>query len=665
MIMRNKKIMLSVVLCMIMLINIISYQPVFATQIEKIYISECFESDSLEEHLEKVNIPEAININNVKENDYICRYYDKEDDLNTVVLGSADGSETTYLFNEPIKYIDKNGNIKDKSNKLYNISQDNISKELKYQDFIQNYSYVNLDNDVRTFFPENLSKDNGIIINSENIDISMYPISQISSTVYTDDNIVYYEDVFGEFSLLKYQTLFNGLKEDIILERHTGNLFKFVIDIGDCEPILENNTIKIISEDNLIVATINPIYVYSSSKHEPQFTYNNSYIIEKQNNGKFGITVCVDEQFLENPETVYPVHIDPTITINSNGSGTNKTILDTPIYNGSSGLNQSAGNNSLALIGYVDSSYGAGRLLIKFPGLMNKAFMNSNYTIINAKLYFLEVSGQTTKGSIVAYQYTGPDWDETTTYSYSIWNGVGDHIDWKRFSYPNHTTEFFNILSAVNNWKSTPSLGNKGLIILNTSSESDYSKTKAFYTSEGVTTPYISVTYFYNGVKGVRNVPNTTYANCQSYAFWLTPYYGENVFPQFTYNDMLYCIENGVELALERTELRMNTWLNDKFPNKHRKVNGYDSQLYSNEWLVAMRVGVGDYNNDGNIDFDYHFWYRANDGKWYNKHGLAGNSEMVSGNVLNPSTANYSNGWKLNGITNYYSSNTIYYAIEQ
>lgn len=103
----------------------------------------------------------------------------------------------------------------------------------------------------------------------------------------------------------------------------------------------------------------------------------------------------------------------------------------------------------------------------------------------------------------------------------------------------------------------------------------------------------------------------------------------------------------------------MTSWLNAKFPNKWRPVDRYDEPLDSNEWLVAMRVGV-----NSEVGYDYHFWYRASDGNWYNKHGYPSVSEVVSGGVINPSVANSSDGWKL-GNTYFYTSDTIYYAVKR
>ena len=73
-----------------------------------------------------------------------------------------------------------------------------------------------------------------------------------------------------------------------------------------------------------------------------------------------------------------------------------------------------------------------------------------------------------------------------------------------------------------------------------------------------------------------------------------------------------------------------------------------------------MRVGR---DSDGN--FDYHFWYRANNGLWYNKHGWSDTSEQCISNVMNPAAATTDcPGWKKDGV-GFYSSDTVFYAVHE
>lgn len=73
------------------------------------------------------DIPEVISAECIAENKHVNRLYSEEKDLNTIVFQNRDGGKTIYLFNEPIKYIDNQGNIKDKSTKIKQVEQTNLS----------------------------------------------------------------------------------------------------------------------------------------------------------------------------------------------------------------------------------------------------------------------------------------------------------------------------------------------------------------------------------------------------------------------------------------------------------------------------------------------------------------------------------------------------------
>ncbi len=557
-------------------------------------------------------IPEAVDINEAKEKKHVNRLLDKEDSLDKIVYANEDGSETTYLFHEPVKYKDENGIIKDKSNKLSKVgTNNNFYKNLK--DTID-YSYVNAENDINTYFPTKISNKKGIKLASSDISISMYPSTSSESNVVEDNNVIYYDNVFGEYTSLRYKTIFTGFKEDIVLEKYVGNTFKFIIDAGGLIPSAENGSIQLKNDKGEVCAELSPIYVYSISKEESKITYDNQLEYTKLEGDRYEILITVDDMFLKDPNTVYPVYVDPTVTISSSGSGSSKSIIDTPIYNGSGVSNITGGVNPTAIIGRVNSTYGSGRLLMRFPGLMEENFMEDS-TITSAKLIMNEVSGFSASSKISAYNYTGPDWNESTRYSSSAWNGVGSFLDYWYFNYPNNTTKSFNILSAVKVWQSDPDKGEKGIILKNNTSESDYSKTKIFGTSEGAAKPYLSVTYFY-GARGYWEIPYKSpdydNVNCLHYAFGIADTFGnrDNIEkldkPSVTLSEALYTTKN-----------EMESWLAINFPNRWREVSSYKAQLYSNEWLVAMRVGVG--KIAPNKYYDYHFWYRASNGNWYSK----------------------------------------------
>lgn len=595
------------------------------------------------------------------------RLYDKEDDLNTLVYLDNDGSETAYIFNEAVKYVDSNNNIKDKSNV--------ISDSISNKKFAEKYAYVNDKNDINSYFPKTLEKGTGIVLDSKNVSVEMYPnTNTVANVKKQNESLVVYDDVFGKDIQLQYEPIFEGYKENIVLNDDKVNKFSFIIEADGT--YLEKNceAINIVnSETKKTVAVINPIYVYDSlqgdtPEGETHYTFANSMDFSKISDGKYEIVVTVNQEFLSRPTTIYPVYVDPTIVTVDADEGYRKGIEDLPMYNGSAVAGVSAGANTAGVIGYVDSTYGVGRMLMRFPSLNSKVFFGSKYTVSDAQLNLTDVSGQSASATITAYYYGGPTWVEDGLYNSAEWFSIGNKISSATFSYPNNTKKKINLTSAFKKWKSDhiskdPNIDTnsfrKGIILKNTTSETNTKYYKGICTSESTSNkPYITVKYFYNGAKGARYVPKTDYRNinCQAYAFFRTKTDAEAFYP---YDHTYEYINLEKNEALEKTKVEMKKWLNNTFTSSRwREVERFDATLSSNEWLVCMRVGV----IKGSA-YDYHFWYRADDGKWYNKHGWKNASECVEG-VIDPSKADSSSGWSLDGYTNFYSSNTAYYAIK-
>lgn len=140
--------------------------------------------------------------------------------------------------------------------------------------------------------------------------------------------------------------------------------------------------------------------------------------------------------------------------------------------------------------------------------------------------------------------------------------------------------------------------------------------------------------------------------------------------------------------VLDSYKSDMRKWLDRYYNSRWTSPDTYAYSLSSNQWLVAMRVGAGtisytgsdpvvkahvDYFNNS-YKFDYHYLYRASDGKWYNKHG-GFDSEIASGTWVDPASiaANSSDAWALSFPTSsngkklfyYYKSSTVFYAVRQ
>ncbi len=446
--------------------------------------------------------PEAVAPELVEEKNHIERLYDKETELDTVIFANQDGTETAYIFDEAVKYLNSEGIITDKSNKLYSTGE-------------TNYAYVNQDNDIQTSFPSRLSADTGVNLSYEEYSIVMYPVGGLDSSaakiLENEEEYMYYNKAFGQGTALRYKTTFSGFKEDIILYENVGNQFDFIIECGTLIPALENNTVVFTNPDtHAAVAMFDPVFIHDSyidgTDGASHGTWDNMTALNPLEDGRYQITVIANKEFLSSPDTVYPVYIDPSVTVTATGSGTGKTIVDTPIYNGSGAKNITSGSNPTAVVGYTGTlngvQYGAGRLLMKFPGLMSKSFMQSqNYYIDSARLYLKDISGGSASAWICAHIYTGPAWNESSTYSDAIWNGtyikdtVLQTLSGYVYSYPNSTMGQFDISYAVRLWQSNPSYADKGIILRNWTGENAVNAYKSLCTSEGSTKPYLSVTY--------------------------------------------------------------------------------------------------------------------------------------------------------------------------
>ncbi len=181
--------------------------------------------------LEESDIPETLDLSEMKAKGHIYRIKEQEQDANTVVFLNSDSTTTKYIFPQPIKYTDSNGVIHDKSTKLTADGSD----------------LVMADNDINVVFPQNIAQ--GIAVKKEDKTISMSPNYTAVSSRTTPQNSksagnnkVIYQNAFGDGIHLEYTALFSGVKEDIILDSYTGKKeFSFVIDTNGLYPVKNSN----------------------------------------------------------------------------------------------------------------------------------------------------------------------------------------------------------------------------------------------------------------------------------------------------------------------------------------------------------------------------------------------------------------------------------------
>ena len=201
--------------------------------------------------------------------------------------------------------------------------------------------------------------------------------------------------------------------------------------------------------------------------------------------------------------------MDPSFDFNRASTAINDAVL----YSSTSARNQKHGSNWDHYIGYYNSTYGVGRLLVKFPGLTNSRVFQSldKSQITGATFYAWQYRDTSVSTSVQAYLYNGTAWDEQdircTTAS---WNGYASVDGMNGISVTGRAWYGFNIKPAVLKWKDGTHDPAKGLMIRN-ANESNSSCFKVFNSREWGSSqnssqmPYVTLNWNANTPSGISN----------------------------------------------------------------------------------------------------------------------------------------------------------------
>lgn len=469
-----------------------------------------------DKELDDYEIPEVISVKDIKEKEHANRLFAQETDDYSIVFQNKDGSKTMYYFDEPVKYTDENGTVCDKSTKLSEADKDG-------------YAFVSAENDINVYMPEQLDGETGIIVKSNEYTIEMSPVDSDKADVsdiiaetqnkYDEHDIVEYNDVFGKDTTIEYSAQLNGVKENIILDRYNGkNEFSFDVDTNGLSLKDEDGYFSIVDAEKAeIVGTVSEVILFDSSKGENTIVpqgYVTGYTAVKNADGGYTITITLDNEWLKN-EAVYPVTIDPTIKLSTSGSGSSKTILDAPLYSKKSTTN--FGSYSIGTVGYQDSTYGAGRLIVRFPGLdINATYKSLKANEIeSAKLYMYEGTGNSGTSTLqVRYSNQTSGWAETKP-TYANTSAGGSVMSTTKISKSGSYAFDFTKL-AVNSKNSKKDI-KKGIVITNTN-VTDSSLRRSFYLSEYSSSKPRVVVEWNPLVDGMAYVFKTDSDNCLEYS---------------------------------------------------------------------------------------------------------------------------------------------------
>ncbi|MBQ8523991.1 MAG: fibronectin type III domain-containing protein [Clostridia bacterium] len=411
---------------------------------------------------------------------HLYRVKEEERSLDSVVMKNVDGSMTTYIFSENVKYIDSSGVVRDKKNTL----TDSIA-DIKYQG---KYAYGNSDNDVSLYFPKSLDTSTGVILGKDEYGIELIPLVAssgkitASSTVslspekkqITDSfdasikEVVDYKSVFGSNSTLRYAPTINGFKEDIILDTYDGtNEFVFLLKTNGLRLVYNDGYSLIDPQTSQTIISMGDLVVYHKGGTELSTGYAHEYVTETvKEDAEYLIKIVIDEDFLLDDSTVYPVVIDPSFTI----LFTNNNIMDIAVRANGIVYNDSINNG----VGHHNTLLEDMRTFMKFPGLIDNeaigefappGFGGGDPEIQSIKLQMYSRATSFVNTLVYVYPYNTSNalnWTyNTTRFTTAQFNAKGSL--WSSTSVPSSPAQWveFNITNVIDSGNTN------GIVLIN------------------------------------------------------------------------------------------------------------------------------------------------------------------------------------------------------
>ena len=407
------------------------------------------------------------------------RYLETED--NVAAFSNPDGSATMYYFSNPIKYTDIYGNTVDIDNTVETFGE-----------LTDEYKFKTKSAPATTYLPATIGMGEDVKVEHNGFSVQIIPMSDrfaagttVASELKTGkDSAVLYSNVFGTGRSLKYTTLYNGVKEDIILNSYVANAnsFNFIVKTNGLE--LAEIDGRYVFRDTLGIPMfeLSPIFVYDSA--EVPNTTGGTYAIEEiKPNDIYALTLTVDETWLSG--ATYPVTIDPTVTYDENNG-----IEDAYSPSAGSGL---TGYEHQLIIGDITDVTSPARTYIRFPNLVNTLEMDSDLIDL-AKLH-LTVSATTTQTSTISVHHITSSWIEYHWSGYYPYNTFElSTAASKDYSISGTGSKEFIITPFVRRFVDNDYLDSRGLLIKFKNESLD--EKIIFYSSEATDTskrPYLTV----------------------------------------------------------------------------------------------------------------------------------------------------------------------------
>ena len=497
-----------------------------------------------------LSLPDIITEAEAAENGYVARVSAAETNLNTLVFRNADGTNTMRIFDHPVKFED-GGTVKD------------ITLGIK----ASRGGFVSAQSPIRTVFPSRLS--DGISLTYDGIEIEMIPEAAsrtgAAAVLSGDGKKVTY--AYGNRTALEYTLTYTGFKEDIVVEEYTGQTdFDFTLRTNGLILVSENGSYYLRDAAGKTKAALGDIIIFTADERNNAFgSMTHKTVTAGQ---EYVITVHVDDEYLKDEKTAYPIRIDPTIEIVYDG--TNASAIEDVTLNS---LGSSAPNSGSIYVG-KRGNYGISRTLMRFPGL-DLSQIGTSDQIISARVELRDLMCYSTHLPVSCHIFQS-NWNiNTVNWSNASPNNyVSTAMDTKTVYYGNGDSTIcgtqrysFYITKAVKRWKDSQYTHPYGII---------------FKTTNEIETGNTNVSVCFASYNRASNKPSFTMVYSNPFVdFERTGFYRNNVvgWQQFT--------------------------LNGVFANNYPVYDDTNLQVRANCYGYAMKMFCGEGGNDWGKPFKY------------------------------------------------------------
>lgn len=376
---------------------------------------------------------------------------DGAENLNSVTVINKDDTKTLHIFPYDIKYVEEN--------KLKFITD-----KISFSDS-KTYEYKNVDGSLSRHFSKN--PESGVKLACKNRSVALAPFKhkkkmKSSRNIRLNDiadatckkgrNNVVYDNVFTDHTAIKYTSAINGIKEDILLSEYDGiNTFCFTIHTNGLIPATmeaDQEEIPLLDpETNEVEMVINQIIAFDSvhgtkADDGEHVSLNHKMTLEKtEEKDEYILTLVVDEKFLNSENTVYPVTIDPAITIPA--SYIQNTMVNELI--------PTAGNwssNSMYVGKHV--YFGDCQMFMRLTNISDYSYIpSSNINHVMFNIY--EFSGWTTSATVDLFDLASSSWTYNGINYNNKPNTYGARQSYKKYP-PTNTWSEFEITSLFEAW---------------------------------------------------------------------------------------------------------------------------------------------------------------------------------------------------------------------